>query len=252
MVEEDIRLWSPQESADPSNRTIGTFLSRQPSLTLYPAAQPRRAGAVLICPGGGYQGLTPHEQEPVARKLNAFGFDAFLLRYRTHPDLHPAPYQDVKRAIELVRQRVKRVAVMGFSAGGHVAASAGTLWDHEDSRPDALILAYPVISLGKAGHAGSRRHLLGDQPNEALISDLSLENRVTRKTPPTYLWHTADDELVPVENSLLLATALSAKQVPYACRIYPSGLHGLGLAEDHPQLSGWFEEALAFLGDFGF
>lgn len=259
MLTEIIPLWSESEQNVGSGSAIGTFHSCIPALSWYPADRPENRGTVIVCPGGGYEAKTPYEGSPVAEKLNACGLNAYVLDYRVHPDLHPSPYQDVKRAIHLARQRTEhnnsrsdRIGVMGFSAGGHLAASAGTMWDHESCRPDAMILCYPVITFGKMGHLGSRLNLLGESAQTALASDLSIENRVDRRTPPTYLWHTADDDVVPVENSLLMASALSAKQVPFACHIYPRGIHGLGLAEDIPEIRGWFDEAVSFLSELGF
>lgn len=225
---------------------------------LIPSQKP--TGAVIICPGGGYEHLAPHEDEPIARWVNSLGYAAFVLHYRLAH--HPAPLADAQRAIRLVRLRASefnldptKIAILGFSAGGHLAASAGTLFTSGDakaedpiercsSRPDAMILCYPVISFGPEGHHGSMVNLLGENPPKELVEKLSLENAVTKQTPPAFIWHTADDEVVPVENSLLFARMLRKNNVPFALHIYPHGQHGLGLGEgleaSWPQLcEGW-------------
>ncbi len=259
MALEKIMLWSKEEEEGGSGSANGTFLSCRPSLTWYPAAAGKNRGTVIVCPGGGYAQKAAHEGEPVAQKLNTFGLNAYVLDYRVNPDLHPAPYQDARRAIILARQlalknqtKPDKIAIMGFSAGGHLAASAGTMWDNAECRPDAMILCYPVITFSKVGHAGSRINLLGENASATLISDLSIENRVDRRTPPAFLWHTADDEGVPVANTLLLASALAARSVSFACHIYPHGRHGLGLAEDRPDISGWLAESVNFLASLSF
>lgn len=214
-------------------------------------------GAVIVCPGGGYNHRAKHEGAPVAEWLNAIGLHAFVLHYRVAPCRHPGPLSDVRRAIRYVRLHSAEwnvlpdhIAVLGFSAGGHLAASAGTLWEQgrEDaadpverisSRPDGMILCYPVISFGEFRHSGSLSCLLGDDPPEAAIRELSLEKQVTAETPPAFIWHTADDARVPVENSLLLAGALSGAGVPFELHVYPSGRHGLGLALEHEQVKSW-------------
>ncbi len=183
--------------------------------------------AVIVCPGGGYARRAEHEGEPVAEWLNSIGLSAFVLRYRVAPYRYPCALLDLQRAIRTVRSRSselgidrERVAALGFSAGGHLAASAGTafkteptkavdLIDNEDARPDLLLLCYPVISMDKAiVHRGSRLNLIGEGASAMLADDVSIEKRVTGDTPPTFIWHTSDDEGVPVEHSLLLAAAL--------------------------------------------
>lgn len=247
-------LWSEEEQRVGSGSAIGTFKSGRPFMTGYPSDTGQGRGTVIVCPGGGYCMKAPHEGEPVALKLNEYGLNAFVLDYRVFPDLHPSPLQDAKRAIILAREWAKqngtrpdRVAILGFSAGGHLAASAGTMWDEEACRPDAMVLCYPVITFSKQGHVDSRINLLGESASPIQISDLSLENRVDRRTPPAFLWHTADDEVVPVENTLLMASALAARKITFACHIYPHGQHGLGLAENHPDIRGWMDECFKFL-----
>jgi len=240
-----------------------------PRLTPYlPAGMAR--GVVIVCPGGGYRTLTPHEGEPIARWLNGLGIAAFILEYRVAPHRHPVPLGDLQRAIRLVRSRAadwglagQPLGVLGFSAGGHLAASAGAFGDDGDagsadpvargsSRADALVLCYPVISFGAARHQGSIENLLGAGATDEQIAALSLETLVTSDTPPTFLWHTADDEKVPAENSLLFASALGRAGVPFALHVYPHGRHGLGLATDDPIVRSWTALCASWLATVGF
>ncbi|WP_040950425.1 alpha/beta hydrolase, partial [Gorillibacterium massiliense] len=223
-----------------------------PRLTEYPVE--RKAGeqhaAVVVLPGGGYQYLAEHEGEPVARWLNTLGIHAFVLDYRVAPYHHPVPLLDTQRAIRMVRHlagdrgiNAAQIGILGFSAGGHLASTAGTHFDygHADSedpiercssRPDAMILCYPVISFGEHRHHGSMVNLLGtEEPPEELRELLSNELQVRQDTPPTFLFHTAEDGLVTVENSLLFASALSRKKIPFDLHVYQAGHHGVGLAE---------------------
>ncbi|HBP38375.1 MAG TPA: alpha/beta hydrolase [Clostridiales bacterium] len=259
MPYEKIALWSDAEKQVSSGSAFGTFKSCDPTLTYYPAESGAGRGTIIVCPGGGYAGKADHEGEPIALRLNESGINAYVLDYRVNPDLHPAPMLDARRAIGLARSRAQalgtrpdRIGIMGFSAGGHLAATAGTTWDQEKNRPDAMILGYPVITLGKLTHIGSRINLLGETADSTLTSDLSIENRVDRRTPPAFIWHTADDEAVPVENSLMLASSLAARQISFACYIYPHGRHGLGLAADQPDICHWPELCADFLAGLGF
>ncbi|GGJ00562.1 hypothetical protein GCM10010885_07210 [Alicyclobacillus cellulosilyticus] len=193
----------------------------------------------------------------MARWLNEIGVSACVVDYRVAPYRHPVPLADAQRAVRWVRYhaadlgiRADRVAVMGFSAGGHLAA---TLAAHHNLQtykpqdeidklpchPDALILCYPVITFGEYRHEGSLRNLLGDAPDESLRELLSIERQVTARMPPAFIWHTADDAGVPVENSLLFAQALSRAKVPFELHIYPHGRHGLGLAEEDAAVGAW-------------
>lgn len=209
--------------------------------------------AVVVCPGGGYRRHAAHEGEPVARWLNGLGIAAFVLEYRVAPHRHPAPLEDALEAIRLVRARADewrvdaaRVGILGFSAGGHVAASAGTLAG-ETGRPDLMVLCYPVITFREHHHQGSMLNLLGEDPSEASRLALSLETRVTAQTPPTFLWHTAEDASVPVQNSLLFAEALAWQGVPFELHVFPRGRHGLGLATEEPLVSSWTGLCAAWL-----
>lgn len=237
---------------------------------LHPDGPDTPRGAVIVCPGGGYNHRAQHEGAPVAEWLNAIGLHAFVLHYRVAPTRHPGPLSDVRRAVRHVRQfsaewgvKPDRIAVLGFSAGGHLAASAGILWEpgQEDaadpverisSRPDGMILCYPVVSFGEYRHPGSLACLLGDNPPEELIRDMSLETRADAATPPAFIWHTADDAKVPVENSLLLAGALSRAGVPFELHVFPHGRHGLGLAREHEQAKSWTGLCRVWLEKNGF
>ncbi len=260
-----IPLWPP---GSPEPGGIGsTAHANSPCITPYLSGAGNGRGAVIVCPGGGYALHADHEGEPVARWLNRIGLAAFVLNYRVAPHRHPAPLRDAQRAIRLVRHTSVewnldsgRIAILGFSAGGHLAATAATTWDHGDpnasdeverssSRPDALVLGYPVISFGACAHPGSMRNLVGDNPSPRLRRRLSAENRVNPETPPTFLWHTADDPAVSVEHSLLFAGALERHRVPFALHVFPHGAHGLGLAEDDPEVRTWTSHCARFLAD---
>lgn len=221
-----------------------------PRLTLVPPAVDRANGTVVIvCPGGGYSGLS-NQREGIqyARWLSTLGVTSFILTNRVGDYGHPAPLQDVLRAVRIVRSRAEefkinpeRIGVMGSSAGGHLAASAGTLFDHADgktghaldavkARPDFLILMYPVITMNPdVGHEGSRRQLLGDAPDAALVERMSVEKSVTAATPPTLLVHTQQDTLVPIENSIRFFQALTKAGVPAELLAYERGSHGLAM-----------------------
>ncbi len=240
---------------------VGSEEADRPGLWAYPLAGDTQAGAVVVCPGGGYGALAvQHEGHEVARWLNANGVAAFVLRYRIAPRYrHPAPLADVQRAIRLVRARAaewrvdpRRVGVMGFSAGGHLASTVATHFDEggaetdeverQSCRPDFAILCYPVISfVTPHAHAGSRRNLLGEEPDAELVKSLSNELHVTAETPPTFLFHTDADAGVVPENSILFYLALRRAGVPAELHIYERGPHGVGLAAQDPVLGSWTE-----------
>jgi acetyl esterase/lipase len=231
-----------------------------PSVQLYqPPADQATGAAIVVCPGGGYGALAPHEGRDIALWLNSIGVTAVVLKYRLGPKYqHPVMKQDLLRAIRFTRAKAaewkldaNRIGVMGFSAGGHLASTAATHFDAGDStaadpieriksRPDLAILCYPVITMSDPhAHKGSRKNLLGESPSPELIDLLSNEKRVNPTTPPTFLFHTADDAVVPVENSLLFAAALRRAGVPHEMHIYEHGRHGVGLAANDPSLSTW-------------
>lgn len=226
---------------------------KDPRIDVYlPSPETATGGAVVICPGGGY-GIVAHEHEgvDVAKWFNARGIVAFVLKYRLPSakimeDPSIGPLQDVQAAIRLVRRRAEdwkvdsqRIAVMGFSAGGHLAGSAATLYDEDvypvldaiSARPDLAILVYPVASMqAEITHGGSVKNLLGAEPSQAQRDRFSAELQVDAHTPPTFLLHSADDGTVPVENSLRMATALKAHGVSFELHVFPHGGHGYGLA----------------------
>lgn len=231
-----------------------------PGIQIYlPPAEKATGSAIVVCPGGGYRALAPHEGHDIAVWLNSLGVAAIVVKYRLAPNYgHPSPMLDAMRAMRTVRARAaewnidpNRVGIMGFSAGGHVASTVATHFDsgradsidpieRMSSRPDLAILCYAVITMtDDFAHKGSKKNLLGDNPSRELIDLMSNEKQVTEKTPPTFLFHTEDDQSVPLENSLMFAAALRKAKVPYELHVYEKGRHGVGLAPNHPQLSSW-------------
>ena len=204
----------------------------------------RKLPAIVVCPGGGYAFCSVREAEPIALQYMAAGYCAFVLDYTVAPTAgYPEPQKNAFDAIKLIREHADewgidkdKIAVIGFSAGGHLAASVATLWDEEPfnayngtNKPNAAILSYPVISSDPAiGHMGSFDNLCGDDAD--LRKKMSLETRVTDKTPPCFLWHTFEDGAVPVQNSLRFAEALKNAGGSCELHIYPHGPHGLSLA----------------------
>ncbi len=232
----------------------------KPTLTPYLVPAARGTGtAAIVCPGGGYAHLSmDKEGSEIAHWLNSIGVSAFVLKYRLGPKYHhPVELGDAQRAIRTVRSKAAeyrvlpdRIGIMGFSAGGHLASSAGTHFDagnpnaadaidRAGSRPDFLVLCYPVISFGQFAHRGSMQMLLGDNPDPKLVELMSNELQVTAQTPPTFLFHTTEDRTVPVENSVLFYLALRKAGVPAELHIYERGPHGVGLAQTDEALSSW-------------
>jgi acetyl esterase/lipase len=251
----EIPLW---EGAAPG--ALGAEDADTPTLTIHRASRGAVGTGIVVAPGGGYGALAmDHEGRQVAALFNAMGVSAFVLKYRLGPRYrHPVPLGDAQRAIRIVRARARefgvaadRIGMMGFSAGGHLTATAGTQFDRgtpdaadpierASSRPDFLILGYPVISFDpEITHRGSVRNLLGDQPDPKLVERLSNERQVTAETPPTFLFHTTADAGVPVENSVRFYLALRRAKVPAEMHVYENGPHGVGLALGDPALSTW-------------
>ena len=248
------------------------FLSCRPDMQAH-----RRRPAVIVCPGGGYKLTSDSEAEPVAIRLNSLGFHACVLRYSVAPKRFPTALTELAQTLCLLRTNADawhidphRIFVMGFSAGGHLAASLGVFWQEELLRrvgppnllrPDGLVLCYPVITAGKYAHRGSFQLLTGETDEcSPLWEPLSLERRVTKNTPPCFLWHTVDDDTVPVENSLLMASALQAQGVPFELHLYPHGVHGLSLANEEtgpspqqvvPACQNWVDMAARWMRDLG-
>jgi acetyl esterase/lipase len=215
----------------------------EPRLSFFPAER-EDAPAFVVFPGGGYQKHAEHEGAPVAQWLNALGIAAFVLHYRVHPDRHPLPLRDAYRALWRVRSHADRVGVLGFSAGGHLAACvaggiAREALGDTGHPPDLAVLGYPVISMEHEPHRRSLEHLLGPEPNTSERRALSPELHASARHPPTFLWHTGDDPNVGVSHSLRLAGALAAKGVPVELHVFPRGGHGLGLAREDPSVGRW-------------
>lgn len=260
---------------DKAPGALGTEPKDIPTLTAFLPAEGEGTGAAMvICPGGGYGGLAPHEGQGYAEWLAKNGVAGFVLKYRLGSGgyHHPAMLNDAARAIRIVRSRAaewkldpKRIGVMGSSAGGHLAstilthfdagqADAADPIDRVSSRPDLGILCYPVITMGEFTHGGSKKNLLGENPAPELVELLSNEKQVTKETPPTFIFHTYADNGVPVENALLFAEALRKNKVPFDLHIYEKGGHGMGLGPQrdkgiyHP----WAADCLYFLKEHGF
>ena len=252
---EEMPLW---EKGAPG--ALGDADADRPTLTIYRASRNGSPTGIVVAPGGGYGALAmDHEGRQIAAFFNAMGVSAFILKYRLGPRYrHPTQLGDAQRAIRTVRARAgefgiasDRIGMMGFSAGGHLTATAGTRFDggkpdaadpieRASSRPDFLILAYPVISLDPSiTHGGSSRNLLGENPDPQLIEALSSDRQVTARTPPTFLFHTTADAGVPVENSIRFYLALRQAKVPAEMHVFENGPHGVGLALWDPALGAW-------------
>ena len=223
-----------------------------PTLTPFlPPAGTASGAAMVICPGGGYSWLAPHEGEGYARCLASKGITCFVLKYRLGADgyRYPVEFEDGARAVRLVRARAgewkidpHRVGIIGSSAGGHLASMVMTHFDagnpnasdpveRESSRPDVAILCYPVISMGKFAHQGSKDNLLGKNPPPELVEKTSSELQVTKECPPCFIWSTFEDKTVPVENTLQFADAMCKARVPFEVHVYQHGGHGQGLGD---------------------
>ncbi|SDC74539.1 Acetyl esterase/lipase [Sanguibacter gelidistatuariae] len=240
-------------------------------LTVLPAPDPgaggRSRGFVLVLAGGGYVGRAEHEYLDVTAWLAANGVACAYLDYAVAPATYPVALGQVLRAVAELRSGEHGpvdgpIAVLGFSAGAHLAGLALTATDAEltlaaqgldrPTRPDAGVLCYPVVSMTDLPHLGSRGNLLGARADDtAYAKALSVERRVDLRTPPTFLWHTADDAVVDVEHSLRLAGALGRAHIPYELHVYPTGSHGLGLAETAGAPAEWTQACLRWLGEQG-
>ncbi len=274
-AQEVLPLW-----AGKAPMAVGDSPADKPSVKVFKAPADKATGAaVVICPGGGYGFLADdHEGKQVAEYFNALGVHAFVLKYRIVSKDRPgpllqAPMLDVQRAIRTVRAKAKdygidekRVGLMGFSAGGHLASTGGThfddglLKDHFDDtdtkgcRPDFLILGYPVVSMDAAvTHGGSRTNLLGKEPDAKLVEFFSNEKQVTKDTPPTFIFHTDADTAVKAENPIGFYLALRKHKVPAELHVYEKGQHGVGLGTDpkwtggSKYTEGWSDRLTAWL-----
>lgn len=233
---------------------------------------------VIVCPGGGYSSLSEREADPIVTKFLAAGFNVFLLRYSVKENAKDyAPLKQAAHAIAYVRKNAEHYNIMpdhificGFSAGGHLAASSGILWNcpvlrkefegepEGINRPDGMILSYPVITAGEFAHKNSIRYVSGNHDyGDSEIEEWSLDKHVDGTTPPAFIWHTFEDKTVPVQNSLMLANALTAAGVHFELHIYPVGVHGLSLATEEvannrpeyvlPYVQGWIDRACEFI-----
>jgi acetyl esterase/lipase len=266
-----IPLWS-----DGAPGALGTSSNDIPTLTPYLADPTNATGAaIIICPGGGYAHLAPHEGNDYALWLNQHGVTCFVLKYRLGANgyRHPSELQDAARAMRLVRARAdefkidsKHIGIMGSSAGGHVASMLMTHFDsgetnsadvieRQSSRPDIGILCYPVITMGEFAHQGSKSLLLGRNPSPELVQETSSELNVTSNTPPCFIWTTSEDRTVPPENTLMFAAALRKNHVPFDLHIYQKGGHGMGLGDRTPPFAHphpWTGDCLFWLKVQGF
>ncbi len=263
-----IKLW---EAGAPN--AVGSEPADIPTITPFPASKELATGAaIVICPGGGYSRLSDvKEGSDVARWLNSLGVTAFVLKYRLGMTYHqPNQLLDAARALRYVRANAAkwdidpgRIGILGFSAGGHLASTLGTHFDagksdskdpveRVSSRPDLMVLIYPVITMGEFAHAGSKRNLLDEDPTEALVKKYSNELQVTTDTPPSFLVHTMTDATVPVENSLMFVQALRRAKVPVEFHLYEKGPHGFGLAPSDPVLASWAARCADWLALHGF
>lgn len=234
----------------------------KPTLTVIAPSEFERNGtAVVICPGGGYGGLSfEKEGTEMAKFLNQYGITCFVLKYRHGGGVHqhPVPLSDVQRALRVVRSQAdqwkvepNRIGVLGFSAGGHLASSVGTHFDAGDNkasdlvdkqscRPDFMVLIYPVISMdAKITHAGSLKNLLGEKPDPSLVELMSNDLQVTAVTPPTFIAHASDDQAVPVENALRFYRALIEHKVPAELHVFAEGGHGFGMRRKDKPVVEW-------------
>ena len=242
-----------------------------PTLEYYPARGKKTDAAVIICPGGAYGARAVHEGKGYAEFLNTLGMDAFVCQYRVSPHRFPLPLLDIRRAIRLVRAKAEvfgidpnRIAVMGSSAGGHLAALGSTYKDPIEFEgideidtqccmPNAQILCYPVIHCPdelQIAHVGSFQNLLGPDM-ESEYPRFSCDDLVSEDTPQAFLWHTAEDKTVNVINSYLYATTLRKHNIPCEMHIFPHGHHGLGLAPEAPHVAQWtplLQNWLAYIG----
>lgn len=229
------------------------YVENGPTLETFLIDSDKALGAVLVLPGGGYRALAQHEAGCIGQAFNEQGFHAFVLKYRIAPNRFPAPQLDVWQAIRIIRKNASKwnvnpdmISVLGFSAGGHLAASSAVLYkelndfaNDKSGYPNALILCYPVISFDVIGHKGSGDNLLGEDADINTRKKYSLENRVDLDTPPTFLWHTATDRSVPVVNSVVFAQELWNRGIPAELHVFPNGPHGYGLGKDIPDVKVW-------------
>lgn len=263
----EIKVEGYQETADLYTYILGNSVEMRPD---------RKRPVIVICPGGGYTMTSDREAEPIAMQYLARGYHAVILRYSVAPARYPLALLQLAKSVAYLREHAEefhidtaKIILQGFSAGAHLAASLGVFWkekfisevlhtETEMVRPNGMILSYPVISSGKFAHMGSFEALLGaDSSDPEKRKKQSLEFQVTTDTPPTFLWHTVTDDCVPVENSLLFFEALHKYKVPVELHLYPTGVHGLSLANEEtshedggciqPECQSWMELACTWI-----
>ncbi|MCH9276051.1 alpha/beta hydrolase [Bifidobacterium amazonense] len=233
-------------------RFVGYVIDNSPEVDM-----DRRRPAVLVIPGGGYEMTSDREAEPIALKFVGAGYNAFVLRYSCKPSLYPTALCEAAEAMRLIRAHAdewhtdpERIAVIGFSAGGHLAANLATTagdddlaangYDPDAVRPNALMLGYPVITSGPLAHRGSFDALLGPdrKDDQAWLDKLSIEKHIDAKTPPVFAWHTVPDDCVPMENTLMMISACKAAGVSVEAHLFPEGGHGLALGTEETAWGG--------------
>ncbi len=233
----------------------------------------RNRPAIIICPGGGYEFLSDREADYVAMRYAAFGIHAFVLRYSIWKKQYPTALLEAAFAMKFVREHAAQwdinpdnINICGFSAGGHLAASLSVNWNKpyiteiigsdDIHKPNGAVLSYPVITSGEYRHEGSIINIIGENPTEAELYEVSCEKQVSKATPPVFIWHCADDGCVPVMNTINFTKALSENQIPFECHIYPWGGHGGSLHDDvtsgydghiNPINAKWFEESVRWI-----
>lgn len=230
---------------------------------------------VIICPGGGYLNVcSDREGEPVALEFLAKGFNAFVLNYSVAPVNYPTQLLELSATIAYIRENAdkfmideNKITVCGFSAGGHLVGNLGVSWQEkfvretlniqpEMNKPNSLIMCYPVVTSGEFAHTSSIENLLGENKSDSNLNNISIEKLVTKNMPPVFLWHTCEDQVVDVENSMLLAISLRNNNIPFEAHFYEKGKHGLSLANKcttlneeyrRPHINTWFKLALEWL-----
>ena len=264
---EEVNLWKDGSANNGSNPEY------RPKIRIYYPTlgqQPKnKLAAILVCPGGGYYVQAPHEGQPFAQLFSNAGIVGVVLTYRVNPDRYPGSYSDAVRAVRYLRHNAakynidpEKIGIMGFSAGGHLASTVATQPDLYKNPEDDLaasvsakvnrvMLGYPVISfMDDFAHMGSVHALLGDNPDPALQKQLTNYLQVTKDSPPAFLFHTATDDGVPVENSIRYVEACIKNKVPVETHIFKSGPHGVGMALTYPELKIWTENLMNWLDDW--
>lgn len=272
MIYEKMNIWDGSACGIKTEATLTAYVpDNSPEIDM-----DRKNQAVLICPGGGYQFVSEREAEPIALAFAGKGICAFVLWYSVAPHFYPTQLLEVSRAMQLIRENADRwhvdendIAVMGFSAGGHLAAHLAVSWNDPmiaeklnmpagQNRPNRVILGYPVITYSIEGiHRITFHNLFGEDASEEVFTTASPEKLVSENTPPAFIWHTAADAIVPVMNSLMFAEALSKHNIPFELHIYPEGVHGLSLCDRRtssdkagliePHVARWFDDCVKWM-----